>query len=382
MRAYAIARPSADHDNGDGPNPAVRLPGPVVMRRASPPAELTTQSSVGSGGAVVRKSSLPTSNESLKRSAPLSGGDLSGSVATNAIWRPSGLHAYVSTSLRLAVICTASPPSIGITKTCCAESAASTRAGSPATWGPAPARPAARKASRSPVGEKRGVERPRLPRTNTLCELPATSTSTSSASQRFSSSFARATTTTIERPSGAMSGSLTRTRRDRSSSAKRRGWADALVGQVEERNDRASAEPIVLANARLRLEIDIVDSFGCETVAPPIHARRGRALGRGTPLCARGQSRRSVWLACDRNEPRAHHLPNSLGSAQQRLPSVEVLDAVRFPEVRFARQACRARAAPRGLRRGPHLGATRSRAPASQGAPPLLLARDVRSAGG
>ena len=197
MRAYAIARPSADHDNGDGPNPAVRLPGPVVMRRASPPAELTTQSSVGSGGAVVRKSSLSTSNESLKRSAPLSGGDLSGSVATNAIWRPSGLHAYVSTSPRLAVICTASPPSIGITKTCCAESAASTRAGSPATWGPAPARPAARKASRSPVGEKRGVERPRLPRTNTLCELPATSTSTSSASSG-SVTFARATTTTIK----------------------------------------------------------------------------------------------------------------------------------------------------------------------------------------
>src|SRR5580704_17852891 len=110
---------------------------PEVRRRGSPPSDGSSHKCVGSAASFTRKSSLPTSNESLNFSSPVFLG--ASSAAANAIILPSGRHANCWTPGIDLVICTASPPVIGITNICGFAFA-----------------PVARNARRSPAGDQRG----------------------------------------------------------------------------------------------------------------------------------------------------------------------------------------------------------------------------------
>src|SRR2546426_4728232 len=107
--------PSGDHVSGDAGAPGGwligRLHEPEVMRRASPPSAGTSHAWVGSACDWIRKSSLATSNESLKRSGPVFF-SASSSVAY-AIVRPSGDHANCWTPFGALVMRRTSPPPIG-----------------------------------------------------------------------------------------------------------------------------------------------------------------------------------------------------------------------------------------------------------------------------
>src|SRR5260370_215735 len=83
-----------DHAMGDAGELGGWLMGnvqlPDVSRRGSPPSLGTNQRCVGRGASLMRKSSLPTSNESLNFSSPIFLG--ASSAAAKAIMRPSGRH--------------------------------------------------------------------------------------------------------------------------------------------------------------------------------------------------------------------------------------------------------------------------------------------------
>src|SRR5580658_10796899 len=110
---------------------------PEVRRWGSPLSAGSSHKCVGRAASFTRKSSLPTSNESLNFSSPVFLG--ASSVAANAIIFPSGRHANCCTPVVDFVICAASPPVMGITN----------------IWD-LPFDPVARNASRSPVGDQRG----------------------------------------------------------------------------------------------------------------------------------------------------------------------------------------------------------------------------------
>src|SRR5450755_1503991 len=133
--------PSGDHAIGEAGELGGWLMGsvhdPEVRRRGSPPSDGTSQRWVGRAASLTRKSSLPTSNESLNFSSPVF---LAGSSAdANAIIFPSGRHANCWMPVIDLVICTASPPVIGMTNICGFAFA-----------------PVARNARRSPAGDQRG----------------------------------------------------------------------------------------------------------------------------------------------------------------------------------------------------------------------------------
>src|SRR5882724_3788848 len=90
----AIDLPSGDQAMGDAGELGGWLMGnvqfPEVRRRGSPPSLGTNQRCVGRGASLTRKSSLPTSKESLKRSSPIFFG--ASSAAAKAIISPSGRH--------------------------------------------------------------------------------------------------------------------------------------------------------------------------------------------------------------------------------------------------------------------------------------------------
>src|SRR5271165_329998 len=133
--------PSGDHAIGEAGDPGGWLIGsvqvPEVRRLGCPPFAGTSHRCVGSAAARTRKSSLPTSKESLWRSSPVFLG--ASSEAANAMRLPSGLHENCCTPAPIFVSCVESPPFIGMTKICGLASV-----------------PCARNASRSPKGDQRG----------------------------------------------------------------------------------------------------------------------------------------------------------------------------------------------------------------------------------
>src|SRR5947209_17166099 len=110
---------------------------PEVSRLASPPAALISHKWVGRGLALTKKSLLPTSKASSKRSGPVFFG--ASSLAAKAMDLPSGLQANCWTPVDTLVNCMESPPVIGIRKIC-----------------PLLFTSLARKASMSPDGDQRG----------------------------------------------------------------------------------------------------------------------------------------------------------------------------------------------------------------------------------
>src|SRR5260370_27760293 len=114
----AIDLPSGDQAMVDAGELGAWLMGnvqlPDVSRRGSPPSLGTNQRCVGRGASLMRKSSLPTSNESLNFSSPIFFG--ASSAAAKAIMRPSGRHENCWMPVTDLVIGTASPPDIGIRK--------------------------------------------------------------------------------------------------------------------------------------------------------------------------------------------------------------------------------------------------------------------------
>src|SRR5437867_3507143 len=169
--AIAIVLPSGDHASGDEGAPGGKLTGklqlPDVRRRAAVAPSLgTSHTCVGVGAVATRKSSLPTSNESLNRSGPVFFS--ASSAVAYTIVDPSGDQAYCCTPFGAFVMRLASPPVIASTNTCrCASR---------------PVPTLARNASRSPPGDQRGWPTPRRSDVSGRSVPESTSTSVRSAS--------------------------------------------------------------------------------------------------------------------------------------------------------------------------------------------------------
>jgi hypothetical protein len=127
------------------------------------------------------------------------------SAVTNAICDPSGLQASCWTPFTASVMRRASPPRMDMTQICRLASFS--------------AEALARKASRCPSGDQRGEATPRRSNASGRRAPVATSTTTSSGSQRLSFVFARDTTSATDFASGEIWGSDGRAMRARSA-----GW--------------------------------------------------------------------------------------------------------------------------------------------------------------
>ena len=179
-----VGRPRQRRRGRTGRKAGRQAPGARGEPPASPPpAAFTSQMCVGCGAAWIRKSSFPISNERLCRSMP----DVfaGSSAAAKAILVPSGDQAKCCTPVALSVTRRASPPAIAITNTCGFGSR-------PGDAGPVPGTRARRRPATSAAARP-----PRRALVSVRCEPDAISTSTTSASNRFSSTFARDTTTAI-----------------------------------------------------------------------------------------------------------------------------------------------------------------------------------------